>query len=91
MIQKKRLPNGNLFFWIYSLLARLRSSSSKMTLRIRMLFGVTSTYSSALMYSKAYSSEKTTGGMIRALSSEPDARMLVSFFDLVTLMTKSFS
>ena len=28
--------------------------------------------------------------MMRALSSEPDARILVSFFDLVTLITKSF-
>ena len=62
-----------------------------MTLRIRMLFGVTSTYSSSLMYSKASSSEKITGGMIRAFSSEPEARMLVSFLDLVTLMTRSFS
>ena len=78
-----------LFF--YSLLARLRSNSSRITLRIRMLFGVTSTYSSALMYSNASSSEKTTGGMMRALSSEPEARMLVSFFDFVTLITKSFS
>ena len=34
--------------------------------------------------------EKITGGMIRALSSEPEARMLVSFFDLVTLITRSF-
>ena len=31
------------------------------------------------------------GRMMRALLSEPDARMLVSFFDLVTLMTRSFS
>ena len=79
------------FFESYSLFARLRSNSSRITLRIRILLGVTSTYSSALMYSRASSKENTTGGMIRALSSEPEARILVSFFDLVTLITKSFS
>ena len=54
-----------------------------------MLLGVTSTYSSALIYSNASSRLKTTGGARETLSSEPEARMLVSFFDLVTFTTKS--
>ena len=35
----------------------LRSVSSRITLRIRIAFGVTSTYSSSLIYSKASSKE----------------------------------
>lgn len=54
-----------------------------------MAWGVTSTYSSSLMYSSASSSEKILGGAIDALSSEPEARMLVSCLALVTLTVMS--
>ena len=56
-----------------------------------MDLGVTSTYSSPLIYSNASSRENCTGGIRRAFSSEPEARMLVSFFDLVTFTTRSLS
>ena len=75
----------------YSLPARLRSRWSRIILRMRMDFGVTSTYSSALMYSRHSSSESTVLGMMRALSSVPEARTLVSCFAFVTLMTRSLS
>ena len=55
-----------------------------------MAWGVTSTYSSSLMYSSASSSVKTFGGVITALSSEPEARMFVSCLDLVTFTVMSF-
>ena len=74
-----------------SMIARLRSISSKITLRIRIALGVTSTYSSSLIYSSASSSENWIGGIRRTLSSEPEARIFVNFFDLVTLITRSFS
>ena len=73
------------------LFARLRSVSSRITLRIRIDLGVTSTYSSSLMYSNASSKENCTGGIRRAFSSEPEARILVSFLDLVTFTTRSLS
>ena len=58
---------------------------------ILMLFGVTSTSSSSLMYSRASSSDRTVRGTMRALSSEPLARVLVSCFALHTLITRSLS
>ena len=76
---------------VQTLLARLRSSSSRIILRMRRWLGVTSTYSSSLMYSRASSRLNTTGGTIFAFSSAPEARMLVSFLDLVTLITMSLS
>ena len=47
--------------------ARLRSTSCSSILRKRMARGVTSTYSSSLMYSSASSSVKILGGTITAL------------------------
>ena len=73
----------------YLLPARRRSVSSRIIFLIRRCFGVTSRYSSALMYSNASSREKITGGISFTLSSEPDARILVSFFDLVTFTMRS--
>ena len=70
--------------------ARLRSTSCSNILRRRMAWGVTSTYSSAWMYSNASSSVKTFGGAIEGLSSDPEARMLVSCLALVTLTVMSF-
>ena len=55
-----------------------------------MAWGVTSTYSSPWMYSRASSNVKTFGGAIEVFSSEPEARMLVSCLDLVTLTVMSF-
>ena len=69
--------------------ARLRSVSSSRIFRSRIALGVTSTYSSSLIYSSASSSEKMTAGAMFIFSSEPLARMLVSFFDLVRLMVMS--
>src|SRR5690554_361275 len=84
--QKKRRPFGRLF---YCLDKRLRSCSCRRILRRRMDFGVTSTYSSPWMYSRASSKLKVMGVTMRTLSSEPEARILVSFLLLVTLITRS--
>ena len=77
--------------FFYSLPERLRSKWSRSILRIRMLFGVTSTYSSPLIYSKHSSRLIYVLGMTRAFSSLPLARTLVSCLALVTLMTRSLS
>lgn len=74
-----------------SLFKRLRSAWSSVIFRMRMLLGVTSNSSSALIYSKHSSKLITTLGITRALSSEPLARTLVSCLALVTLITKSLS
>src|SRR5690554_3759192 len=75
--------------FFYCLDKRLRSCSCRRILRRRMDLGVTSTYSSPWMYSRASSRLKVMGVTMRTLSSEPEARMLVSFLLLVTLITRS--
>src|SRR5690606_41408995 len=65
--------------------------SLRMIFRMRKLSGVTSKYSPCAMYSIYCSRERSMGGASLTLSSEPDARILVSFFVLVTLTTRSFS
>ena len=61
---------------------RLRPSSVRTFLRSRILEGVISTSSSDSMYSSAISSVSSRGGLSRTFLSEPEARMLVSFFSL---------
>src|SRR5690606_16958596 len=73
------------------LLSFFRMFSLRMIFRILRLSGVTSRYSSRSMYSMNCSRDISTGGASLALSSDPEARMLVSFLVLVTLTTRSFS
>ena len=70
---------------------RPRTVRSRMALRRRMFFGVTSTSSSLLMYSMACSSDRMRGGVRRMASSEDDVRMFETFFFLHGLMSMSFS
>ena len=65
----------------FALDAAARCSST--TLRSRTLCGVTSTHSSSAMNSSACSSDIGRGGTRRTVSSEPAARLLVSFFSFV--------
>jgi hypothetical protein len=62
------------------LAARPRSVGSSSTLRNRMLFGVTSTHSSEAMNSSACSRDNVRGGVSLTVSSDEEARILVSFF-----------
>ena len=64
--------------------------AARIRLRSRMLAGVTSTSSSSLMNSIACSSPSLRGGIRRIASSAVEARMLVCFFSLVTLTSRSF-
>ena len=80
------LPAIQQFCYFLSL---FRSLSSRTIFLRRIACGVNSTYSSSLIYSRACSRLKITGGAKWALSSLPEARTLVSFLDLVTFTTKS--
>src|SRR5262249_4414907 len=68
---------------------RRRLSSLNTFLRIRILGGVISTSSSDSMYSSASSRVSSRGGLSRMFLSEPEARILVSFFSLQGLTTIS--
>src|SRR6185437_2658734 len=70
---------------------RLRTLWSRIDLRRRIDCGVTSTSSSSLMNSSAYSSVILRGGAITSFSSAAVVRMLVSFFTLHGLTTRSLS
>src|SRR5689334_10324281 len=73
------------------LAARVRSLSSRIFLRRRIDFGVTSHNSSSWMNSRACSRVKRTGGTRAMVSSLPEARMLSSFLPLVGLTPRSLS
>ena len=60
-------------------------------MRRRIVFGVTSTSSSSLMNSSAYSSVVWRGGARTSFSSAAVVRMFVSYFDLFGLTTRSLS
>src|SRR6185369_6761385 len=68
-----------------------RRLAAKMRFRKRKLLGVTSTSSSSLMNSRACSRFMIRGGTRCTVSSEPEARMLVSFFSRTMLTSKSLS
>src|SRR5205085_2595554 len=77
--------------YLTDLRALRRSSGLRSRLRIRRLFGVTSTSSSGPIYSSANSKPISRGGVRTSASSVPDARMLDRCFSLQTLTSMSSS
>ena len=77
------------FFAAAEMAALFLKVGSRIFLRIRIVFGVTSRSSSVSMNSSACSRLKTLGGVRRSASSALEERVLVSYFFLQTFSSIS--